>query len=188
MNSTRVNKITVNVDREYGNVKISLYKTNILLGTLTENDLNLPLFSEDKISLKAYQMYCKDFVIELLNNGGIPGFYYEQKSDNDSIKYDNGTFKSCVSDYINRLLDNKYEYKILMTDRIEVSEKYKNGYIKNAKGEFDVRLIKYDIIITIISEIKSGQLCKPKKIMYNNNEYGYNITNVGRIVKLIDKY
>lgn len=183
MENIRVNKITVNVDKKYGGVKISLYKTNTLLGTLTEDDLDLPLFTESGVSLKAYQMYCKDFVIELLNKDGIPGFYYEQKSENKSIKYSNSTFKSGVTDYIKSMLGDRYEYKVLMTERLDITERYKDGCIKNATGEFDVRLTQYDIKIVVVSEIKSGQLCRPRVIKYNGTEYSFNITNVGRIIK-----
>ena len=183
MDGTRVNKITVNVDKKYGEVRISLYKTNELLGTLTDEDLNLPLFSTSGVSIKAYQAYCKDFVIELLNKGGIPGFYYEPKSESQSIKYDPSTFKKGVIEYIDSILADRYEYKVPMTERIDVTERYKDGYIKDAVGEFDVRLTQYDIKIVIVSEIKSGQLCRPKVIKFGDIEYGFNITNVNRIIK-----
>lgn len=179
----RVNRIAISINK-YGETTISLYKTNNLLGILTEDDLDIPLFDSSGVSLKAYQMYCKDFVIELLNNDGIPGYYYEPKSENQGVKYDNSTFKSGVKEYINSLLEGRYEYNILMTERIEVSERYKNMYIKNAVGEFDVRLTQYDIKITVMSEIKSGQLCRPRIMKYNDVEYTFNITNVGRIIKL----
>lgn len=179
----RVNRITVNINK-YGETTISLYKTNNLLGILTEDDLDIPPVDVSGVSPKAYQMYCKDFVIELLNNDGIPGYYYEPKMANQSIKYDNSTFKSGVKDYINSLLEDRYEYNILMTERIDVTERYKDMYIKNAVGEFDVRLTQYDIKITVISEIKSGQLCRPKVMKYDDTEYTFNITNVGRIIKL----
>lgn len=184
MDGIRVNKITVNVNRKYDDVKISLYKTNDLLGILTDDDLDLPSFSKSGVSIKAYQAYCKDFVIELLNNDGIPGYYYEPKSENNGVKYTQSAFKSGVAEYIESLLCDRYEYKIPMTERIDVIDRYKDGYIKDAVGEFDVRLTQYDIKIVIISEIKSGQLCRPKIIKYDDVEYSFNITNVGRIIKM----
>ena len=184
MDGTRVNKISITVNKKYDEVKISLYKTNDLLGILTEDDLDLPTFSQSGVSLKAYQAYCKDFVIELLNKGGIPGFYYEPKSENQSIKYDQSTFKKGVIEYIDSILNDRYEYKVPMTERVDVTERYKDGYIKDAVGEFDVRLTQYDIKIVVVSEIKSGQLCRPRIIKYDDTEYGFNITNVGRIIKL----
>ena len=63
----RVNRIAITVDKKYDDVKISLYKTNDLLGTFTGDDLpDLPQFSQSGVSLKAYQAYCKDYIIELL--------------------------------------------------------------------------------------------------------------------------
>lgn len=185
MCDTRVNKITVSVDRKYNEVRISLYKTNDLLGTLTNEDLNLPSFSESGVSLKAYQTYCKDFVIELLNNNGIPGYYYEPKSENQSIKYDVSKFKSGVNEYIESIIGDKYAYTILMTERIDVTEKYKDNYIKNAVAEFDIKLTQYDIKIVVLAEIKSGQLCRPRIIRHGNTEYSFNITNIGRIIRLV---
>ena len=182
MDGTRVNRITVNVNK-YDETTISLYKTNTLLGTLTEEDLNLPTLDNSGVSLKAYQMYCKDFVIELLNNDGIPGYYYEPKIENESVKYDNSAFKRGVVDYINSLLEDRYEYTIPMTERIDVTERYKDKCIKNAIGEFDVRLTQYDVKLVVISEIKSGQLCRPRIIKHDDTEYSFNITNVGRIIK-----
>ena len=183
MDGIKVNRITVNVNK-YDETIVSLYKTNTLLGTLTEADLNIPSLTDSGVSLKAYQMYCKDLVIELLNNEGVPGYYYEPKSEGESIKYDNSTFRRGVANYISSLLEDRYEYSILMTERIDVTERYNDRFIKNAIGEFDVLLTQYDVRIVIVSEIKSGQLCRPKIIRYDDNEYSFNITNVGRIVKL----
>ena len=183
MDRIRVNKITITVNK-YDETIISLYKTNAMLGILTNEDLNIQSLSASGVSLKAYQMYCKDYVIELLNNDGIPGYYYEPKSESESVKYDNSAFKKGVKEYIDSLLEDRYEYTILMTERIDVTERYKDKYIKNATGEFDVRLTQYDIKITVVSDVKSGQLCRPKIMKYDDVEYSFNITNVGRIVKL----
>ena len=185
MESVRVNKITVTVDKKY--VKISLYKTNELLGTLDEYDLDLPSFLTSGVSLKAYQSYCKDYVIELLNNDGIPGYYYKPKAEGRSIKYDPSSFKKGIIEYIDGVIGDRYEYIILsFTERIESTERYKDRYIKNAVGEVDVRIKTYDVQFTVISEIKSGQLCRPKVIKYKDEEFGFNITSINRIIKLAD--
>lgn len=187
MESVRVNKITVTVDKKYGNVKISLYKTNELLGTLDEYDLDLPSFLTSGVSLKAYQSYCKDYVIELLNNDGIPGYYYEPKAEGRSIKYDSSSFKKGIIEYIDGVIGDRYEYIIpSFTERIESTERYKDGYIKNAVGEVDVKIESYNVIFTVVSEIKSGQLCRPKIIKFKGNEYSFNITSINRIIKLAD--
>lgn len=180
----RVNRITVNVDTKYDEVKVSLYKTNELLGTLSDEDLELPRYTTSGVSLKAYQTYCKDFVIELMNNGGIPGFYYEPKQSIDRVKYNDVTFKSGIAEYIKSMIDERYEYKLLMTERINVADRYADGYISNATGEFDIKLTQFNnIVITILSDIRSGQLCRPKKMVFNGYEYGFNITNIGQIIK-----
>jgi hypothetical protein len=184
MEGTKVNRITVNVDKKYDEVKISLYKTNELLGTLDEYDLDLPSFSTSGVSLKAYQAYCKDFVIELLNNDGIPGYYYEPKAEGQSIKYDPTTFKKGTVEYIDGLIGDRYAYTIPCTDRIISAERYKDGYIKDAIGEVDVRMDSFDITFIVVSEIKSGQLCRPKIIKFREQEYSFNITNINRIIKM----
>lgn len=186
MDNIKVNKITVNVDKKNNETKISLYKTNDLLGTLIDDDINLPFYSESGVSLKAYQAYCRDYVIELLNCGGIPGYYYEPKENGQSIKYDASTFKKGVDEYVNMIIGDKYEYKIPMTERVEVIDRYKDGYINNATAEFDVRLTQFDIKFIVIAEIKSGQLCRPRTIKFRDIEYSFNVTNVGRIIKLAD--
>lgn len=179
----RVNKITVNVDKKYDETKISLWKTNELLGTINDEDLNIPFFSESGVSIKAYLAYVKDFVIELLNIGGIPGYYYEPKSEGESIKYDPSVFRKGVREYVENIIGDRYEYKQSINDKIDVMKRYKDGYIKDASGEFDIILTQFDITITVMSEIKSGQLCRPRTMIYDGNEYSFNVTNVGRIIK-----
>ena len=180
----RVNKITVNVNKRFDETKISLYKTNEFLGTLDDIDI-IPQFSTSGVSLKAYQEYCRDFVIEMLNNDVIPGYYYEPKSENQSVKYDTSEFKKGVLGYIESILGDKYEYQVLLTEEIDIIDRYSDGCIKNATGEFDVKLLQFDIIITIISDIKSGHLCRPRIFRYDDMEYSFNITNVGRIIRSI---
>ena len=94
MDNIRVNKITVSVDKKNDETKISLYKTNDLLGVLIDDDIDLPLYSESGISLNAYKLYCRDYVIELLNCGAIPGYYYEPKENGQSVKYDQSLFNA----------------------------------------------------------------------------------------------
>ena len=89
----RVNKVTVNVDKHDGTT-ISLYKTNNLLGILTEEDIDIPPFHSSGVSLKAYQMYCKDFVIELLNNDGIKTNY----ANPNTLEFDTYPDKVVIKD------------------------------------------------------------------------------------------
>lgn len=179
----RVNKITVNVDRKYDETKISLYKTNELLGIFTDEDLNLPQFSMSGVSLKAYQAYCKDFVIALLDIDGIPGYYYEPKADGNSIKYDSSVFKKGVADYIQNIIGDNYEFIMTTESNVESIDRYKDGYLQNATGEFDVKLTQFDLKFTVLAEIKSGQLCRPRIMRYEGTEFNFNITNISRIIK-----
>ena len=181
----RVNRIAITVDKKYDDVKISLYKTNDLLGTFTGDDLpDLPQFSQSGVSLKAYQAYCKDYIIELLNNDGIPGFYYEPKAEKQGVKFSPSEFKSGIKDYISDLIGDRYEFRIPMDEEIEIVEQYKDKFIKDATGRFNVKLLSEDVTFTVLGEIKSGQLCRPKKIEYNGEEYAFNITSINKIVKM----
>lgn len=179
----RVNKIAINVDQKYDDVRITLYRTNINLGVLTDEDLKLPRFSQSGVSIKAYTAYCKDLVIALLEKDGIPGYYYEPKAESETIKYEPSLFKSKTCEYVSDILNDKYEYKVLMTEKIDITEQYKDNYIKSATGRFEVMLTQFDIRITIISEIKSGQLCRPKVFEFDGVEYNLNITNINRIIR-----
>lgn len=179
----RINKITVNVDKNYGDVRIILYRTNTKLGELTDEDLNLPSFIESGVSINAYKEYCKDFVIDFIDKGGIPGFYYEPKAEGMSMKYTPSEFKSGIRGYAENILADRYEFSFPMTEEVNIIEQYKDKYIKDATGIFDCLLMQYDIKFKIFGEIKSGQLCRPKTIEYNGDRMAFNITNINRIIK-----
>jgi hypothetical protein len=70
-----------------------------------------------------------------------------------------------------------------MTEEINIIEQYKDKYIKEATGVFDVSLMQYGLRFRVFGEIKSGQLCRPRTIEYNGNQMAFNITNINRIVK-----
>ena len=179
----RINKITVNVDKKYGEVRIIFYRTNTKLGEISDEDLDLPSFDSAGVSLNAYKEYCKDFVIEFIDQGGIPGFYYEPKSDGKSVKYDPSNFRNGIKEYIANVIGDKYEYSFPLTEQVNITEQYKDKYIKNANGIFNVNLTQYDITISVLGEIKSGQLCRPRAMEYNGDRMAFNITNINRIVK-----
>lgn len=179
----RINKITINVDKNYDSVRIILYRTNTKLGELTDEDLNLPSFQVSGVSINAYKEYCKDFVIDFIDKGGIPGFYYEPKAEGKGVKYTPSEFKSGIRDYIGTILNDRYEFMLPMTEEINIIEQYKDKYIKEATGVFDVSLMQYSLRFRVFGEIKSGQLCRPRTIEYNGNQMAFNITNINRIVK-----
>jgi hypothetical protein len=183
MDDVRVNKITVNVDIKDDYTTISLYRTNKLLGSLQEDELGIESFGKSGVSLKAYQMYCRDIVINLLDNGGIKGYYYEPKSESESVKYGMGQFRSACSDYISDILGDGYEFTMTQNDIEHEIEQYSDKYIKDARVDFEVLLRQYNIRFKVCAEIKSGQMCRPKTFIYNNNEYNLNITNINKVVK-----
>lgn len=183
MDNIKVNKISVDIDRKEDNTTVSLYRTNKLLGVFSTDDLDIDSFSESGVSAKAYQAYVKDVVINLIDNDGIQGYYYEPKQESDSVKYDNSTFLAKAKEYVQNIIGDKYEFILMSTQDIE-TERYNNGYIKNASAKFKLMLKDYGISILLCCNIKSGQMCRPKLMIYNEEEYSFNITSINRIVKL----
>lgn len=179
----KVNRISVDIDKD-DFTTISLYKTNNLLGVIECENLNIPSFSQSGASRMAYQLFVRDYIINLLDNGGIEGFYYVKKQESDSVKYDNSIFMQKTKEYIENLLGDEYKFRITQDYNIE-SEKYKNGYIKNATAKFPLTIMKGSDIIKckLLCNIKSGQMCKPKSILYSDEEFSFNITSIRKIFK-----
>lgn len=183
MEDIKVNKITVNVDKKQDSTIISLYKTNQLLGTIDVDDLDIDSFQKSGVSLKAYQAYCKDIIINLIDNGGVQGFRYEPKEEYESVKYDVSAMRNKCSEYIANIFGDKYEHKMNFDDVELEIEKYKDMYIKNAIVKFGVSIIDYGINIYVQMEIKSGQACRPKVFEHNGSQYQFNITSINHIIK-----
>lgn len=175
----KVNKISVDIDSD-DFTTASLYKTNNLLGVIECENLDIPSFSQSGVSRNAYQLYVRDYIINLLNNGGIEGFYYAEKQESESVRYDNSIFLQKAKEYMSNLLGGDYEFNITQDYNIE-SEKYKTGFIKNATAKFPVTI--NTTKFKLICNIKSGQMCRPRKILYGDNELPFNITSVKKIVK-----
>lgn len=184
MKGVRVNKITVNVDSKNNETSISLYRTNKLLGTVTEDELHIMTYTESGVSVKAYQMYCRDIVINLLDNGGIPGYYYEPKSESVSVKYSMSEFREKCKEYVGNIIGELYEFTMTYDDIQHSIEQYKDKYIKNARVDFGISLMQYNIRLKICAEIKSGQMCRPRTFIHNGVEYNFNITNINRVIKM----
>jgi hypothetical protein len=183
MEGIRVNKITVRVNMRDNDTTISLYRTNQLLGTLTEDELHIESFEEAGVSIKAYQMYCRDIVTNLLDNGGIKGLYYEPKSESTTIKYTIGNFREKCREYVKTTIGEAYEFQMTQNDIEHTVDRYKDNYIKDAVVDFEVLLKQYNIRFKVRAEIKSGQACRPRIFIYNNTESNFNVTNVNRIIK-----
>ena len=186
MDKLKVNRITVNIDKGADETIISLYKTNQILATINTDDLGIETFSESKVSAKAYQTYCKDIIINLLDNDGIPGYYYDPKEERSGIKYDVGAFGKACMDYVAGVIGDKYNWKRTVTEpNIIDMEQYGDKYIKNAKATFEILIEGFDCKIQVVAEIKSGQMCRPRIFLYNDMEYQFNITTITKLLKLL---
>lgn len=188
MEQQRVNHIAVNV----GNciTDISLYRTNQKLGELTNRDLDIPAFEDCGLDNKMlYANFCRDFVIHLLNRGGIDGFYYEAKqevTDDTPRRFDNSNLMKTATDTVTRILTEMLEgtqakLQSCTIAQVDVQDRYKDKYIRNGKVDVICNLKypdKYDLQLTIPVEIKSGQLCKPKEMHTPTETYKLNITNI----------
>lgn len=183
MEKYRVNRITVNIDKQNDDTVISLYKTNTLLGIINADDLGIESFKKSGVSAKAYQLYCRDVVINLLDNGGIDGYYYDPKEEREGIKYDASSLATACMGYIENVIGDNYNWKRTHNDDISIIDQYSDNYIKNARGLFGIRIEGYEANIKVVAEIKSGQMCRPRSFIYNNDEYVFNITNINRLMK-----
>lgn len=195
MEGQRVNRVAVllNVDGAI----VSLYRTNTKLGEVSNVDLGIPNFKQSNMPNKmVYMNYCRDFMINLLENGGVEGYYYEAKQtvddDGKPKKYDKGTFESGAYDMLTKVLDSilsnnaNIKYDVMRFDtQVEVTEKYKDNYVKYAKADFSVSLeagSKCEVIIVPVY-MKSGQMCKPKNIIYDGIERSLNMTTINNIMR-----
>ena len=199
MDKQRVNRVAVLLQGE--GVIISLYKTNTKLGDVSNIDLGIPNFKESNMPNKmVYMNYCRDFMINLLENGGVEGFYYEPKQtvedDGKPKKYDKATFEGAAKNLLAKVLDNmlstngSIRYEIMIYDtNVDVTEKYKDNYVKYARANFSVSLeagSKCEVIIIPVY-MKSGQMCKPKTIIYDGIERSLNMTTINNILRGNDK-
>lgn len=175
----RVNKVSAIFEDD--NVRISLYRTNIKLVETTSYSLGVPPFSECGMPSKTlYINYCKDLIINLLENGGIDGYYYEPKQISDTQKYDKSGFTHGAIKSLSEILDSlQIKYEMRGEPDVEIIEKYKDNYVKDAKTDIRVKI--GNNIVTIPVEIKSGQMCKPKIFKTEENEFSLNITNLNKL-------
>jgi len=197
----RINKITATFMGD--GVSMSLYRTHNKIGTLTNSDIDIKPFAESGAANKpAYMAYCKETLINLLQNGGVEGYYYDPKPQNEQAesgmprKFDANTFaqwsKQIVLDVTGKMELPGIAVGISDKQDIEpkVDERYKDGAIKYGSTIIPIE-IKYDsqpninAIVTV--QIRSGQLSKPKKFVVGDKELGLNPTAIKSLVKGDDK-
>lgn len=196
----RVNRVTVNVGTEHGDCTIiTLYRTNTKLAEITSNKLEIPDFVTSGVDKNTYQSYCKEVIINLLENEGVEGFHWEPKqvtSDTTEVitrKFSSSTFRaeaiSRVKEILGVMLDgtdvsyNIIEYR---NDDVDVKERYKDMNIKFGSTNIVLDLDKLGntIKITITVELRSGQMCKPKTFQLSDgSEHHLNVTTITRMFK-----
>ena len=198
MDGQRVNRVAVLLNGD--GAIVSLYRTNTKLGDVTNGDIGIPDFKESNMPNKmVYMNYCTDFMVNLLENGGVEGFYYEAKQtveDGKPKKYDKSTFESGAYNTLTKALDTilnscaHIKYEVMRHDtQVEVTEKYKDNYVKYAKADFSVSIESGDKCEVIIIPVymKSGQMCKPKVVIHDGVERSLNITTINNIMRGNDK-
>ena len=183
MDKCRVNRIAVKIDKKTDDTIISLYKTNTLLATIDADDLDIDSFQKSGVSAKAYQAYCRDIVINLLDNDGIEGYYYDPKEEKTGVKYDQSGMVTACMEYVTNIIGDRYNYKQTFNNEVLEMEQYGDKFIKNAKILVEVLIESYDLRIQVVAEIRSGQMCRPKLFMHNDNEYQFNITTINKLIK-----
>lgn len=195
----RVNRVAVLLNGD--GAIVSLYRTNTKLGEVSNEDLAIPNFKQSNMPNKmVYMNYCRDFMINLLENGGVEGFYYEPKQtvegDGKPKKYDKGTFESGAYDMLTRVMDGilgsstHIKYEIMRYDtQVEVTEKYKDNYVKYARADFSVSIESGDKceVIIVPVHMKSGQMCKPKTVVHDGIERSLNMTTISNIMRGQDR-
>ena len=190
----RVNRVAVLLSGD--GATISLYRTNTKLGEVSNTDLGIPDFNSSNMPNKmVYMNYCRDFMISLLESGGVEGYYYEAKQtvdDGKSKKYDKSTFIESAYNTLTKVMDSilnscaHIKYDIMKNDtQIEITEKYKDNYIKYARADFSISIEsgnKCEVIIVPV-HMKSGQMCKPKILVHDGIERSLTITGINNILR-----
>ena len=196
---TRVNKVTVYIGERFEPSIITLYRTNTKLAEITNEQLEIPDFHESKVDRNTYQQYCKDVVINLLENGGIEGFYWEPKHVEDNPdggqavrKFNTSTFRSEAVSRLSAIMDAMidgtditYEINKFKDDGVEVKERYKDMNVKY--GSTDITMTatgKKSEAVKVTVELRSGQMCKPKIFtMSDGTTKQLNITTLNRMLR-----
>lgn len=193
----RVNKVTVYVGTERGdNSTITLYRTNSKLAEITNDKLGIPDFTDADVDKNTYQAYCKEVVINLLENDGIEGFHWEPKqteSDTTTVrKFNSGALRAEAVSRVGEILDNivgntdiTYEIIKFKDDGVNVADRYKDMNIKFGSTNVIVSLKKSDTTIqaVITIELRSGQMCKPKTFTIDGIQHQLNVTTLIKIFK-----
>lgn len=190
----RVNKVTARFDGEM--VVLTMYKTNDKLGTLTSKDIGMGEVIPEGVKKQAYLEQCKDVLVQLLNNNGVQGFYYDdasyQQENGIPKKLDSVTFTSTAVNLLSESLGEIGEsaklddYSFNSDVRANITESYKDGYIKYASIVFPVSFTRDGLTFKgeVEVSVKSGQFCKPKSVTLDTGKtMNLNARNVAGLFK-----
>lgn len=192
--TSRVNRIAVYVGDRHDKSIITLYRTNTRLVELTNDMVGIPDIHESGVDRNTYMQYCKDVIINLLENGGIEGFHWEPKkiergNNGEPIthKFNSGAFRSEAVSRVSAIMDElvdgsdiKYRIDMFADDTVDIKERYKDMNVKYGSTIITVNIGGGSIKIPI--EIRSGQICKPKSFIdAGGNTKQLNITTIRRI-------
>ena len=190
----RVNRISVSVGSDKDECSmISLYKTNTKVAELTNRDIDVPDFKDSGTDRNTYQSYCKDVVTNLLQNGGIEGYYFDAKQDSSNEtsgkKYGTAEFEAEAVKSVQNMLAEMTEgtditYIVSTYNNFtDVADRYGDGNVK-----FGLVIVRASITrgantlnsrnIEVLVELKSGQMCKPKEFTMGSEKYQFNITSI----------
>lgn len=189
----RVNRITAVFNTEDG-VTMTLYRTHTKLLELSNKDIAVDSFKESgTVNKPAYMLYCKETLVNLLENGGVTGYYYDPKNNSEQSKsgipskFNEGTFIDWAKTTVMGILDGMDLGENIVPDICDVemmahvTERYKDGNIKYASVNVPVRF--NSVLAKVPVDIKSGQLTKPKKIEVKDEMKGFNPTTIKALVK-----
>lgn len=186
----RINRVTVNMGEDFEPAVISMYRTNTKLIEIDNTQIGIPMLCDvPEVGKVKYQQYCKDTAIHLLEQGGIEGYYWEPKkkqvtADGKEIvrKFNKSTFRQEAANRLSAMLEDigvQFTVNQYTDDTIEVQDRYKDGNIKYGWTIIAAKISSTTIKVKF--ELRSGQMCKPKQFMVDDQVYSFNTTNIGKL-------
>lgn len=178
----RIDKITVVI--EYGKTKINLCRRNQIVHTLYASEIKLPEY-DNRVQKTKYINTVKQYVEEMFKKGVIEGCFFQER-EGKSSKYDNSAASNNAEEKIvsefGKLQEDLLCVIMVLDAVVDVTERYKDKYIKYGivKSKTKISAGGKEGTFNILTEIRSGQMCKPKI------EYGDKLLNITNLnVKIV---
>lgn len=185
-----ITRMTISYNKDEDTANIYLYSGNTMIHKLDSCEVGIKAFSKSGAKNKTiYLNYCKEYMINLITNGGMEGFEYKES---DTTKQDGQITKIATISDMNAYFINKvaeilkslgYEQGVTVGPSLsspDVSKRYKNGSIEYATAKNECNID--GILIQLELEIKSGQPCKPKWFIFEDKRYSLNGTNLRKVI------